>query len=323
MRIPLAVLTLSLAVSARPQTAARVPWPLRAPFVVMNTIATLQYYGDRPGFHHGVDLRAAAGSKVYAPVSGAVGAGYYYPRYKSPYTFMVSIDTDDGWRWEFHHVDPASVPRAILDLTAKHGRVEAGALLAEIYDTAAAPQLGVPPHLHIDLVDPRGVRHDALSRFPPLPTSRAPEIRGVYVVDADARAVAGVAGPARRETLAPGAYDLVVDALETVSTGTRGDAPYALEVRAADRTLGSLRFERLPDADYLKGVDAVYRLEPFTGLDGARVANEIDTEAPRRFLFRFRFDTAEFRGAREIPVEIRAWDRAHHESRVELRLRVD
>ncbi len=323
MKNRIAAIALCLAVTVRADTPARAQWPLRAPFVVMNTIATLQHYGKRPGFHHGVDLRAAARSKVYAPVSGVVGVGYYYPRYKIPYAYMVSIDADGGWRWELHHVDPASVPPSILELAAKHGRVEAGALVAEIYDTSAAPQLGVPSHLHVELIDRQGVRHDALMRFPPLPSPRAPEIRGVYVVAKEARAVAGVSGQARRESLAPGTYELVVDVLETVSPGTSGDAPFALEVSAAGEVLGALRFERLPYADYLDGVDAVYRLEPFTGLDGKPVANQIESEAPRRFLFRFPLDTAKFRGAREIPVEVRARDRAGDESHAELRLRVE
>lgn len=159
-------------------------------------------------------------------------------------------------------------------------------------------------------------------RFPALPNPRAPEIRGVYVVGKDARAAAGVAGQARREALAPGIYELVVDALETVSPGTPGDAPFALEVRAGGEPLGALRFERLPHADYLEGVDAVYRLDPFTGLDGKPVATQIDSEAPRRFLFRFPIDTAKFRGALELPIEVRARDRAGDESRAELRLRV-
>ena len=320
MRIPLAAAFLALAGSAGAQALARAAWPLKAPFTVMNTIATLQYYGDQPGFHHGVDLRAAAGSKVYAPVSGAVGAGYYYPRHKIPYAFMVSIDADDGRRWELHHVDPASLPQDILGLVARHGRVEAGTLLAEVYDTAKAPQLNVPPHLHVDLMDSQGVRHDALGLFPPLADPRVPEIRGIYLVGPGDRAVAGAAGGVRRPTLPPGTYDLVVDALETVSAGTAGDAPYALEVLASGRAVGSLLFERLPDADYLKGVDAVYRLKPFAGLDGAPVENRIDTEAPRRFLFRFPFNTADFGARGDIPLEVRVRNRAGGESRAELRL---
>ncbi len=315
----------ALAAAARGQTSVgsgSVPWPLRAPFVVMNTIGTLQFYGDKPGFHHGVDLKAAAETKVYAPVSGAVGAGYYYPRYKSPYTFMVSIDADDGYRWELHHVDPASVPQAILDLAAVHGRVEAGTLLAAIFDTSTTPELGVPPHLHVDLIDPNGVRHDALQRFPPLSDDQAPEIRGVYFVGGDGRAAAGVSGLLRRETLAAGRYDLVVDALETVSPGTNGDVPYRMEVRAAGRLVGSFRFDRLPDADYLKGVADVYRLEPFAGLDGKQLQNQIAAEAPRRFLFRFPFDTASLGGPGLIPVEVRAYGLAGGETRAVLRLMV-
>jgi murein DD-endopeptidase MepM/ murein hydrolase activator NlpD len=42
----------------------------------MNTVAALQMYGSQPGFHHGLDLQAPAGTKIYAPVSGVVATRY-------------------------------------------------------------------------------------------------------------------------------------------------------------------------------------------------------------------------------------------------------
>jgi len=302
--------------------AAPLPWPLRAPIVVMNTIATLQFYGGKPGFHHGVDLKAPAGTSLYAPVSGGVDVGYYYPRYKSSYTFRVAIDADDSYRWEFHHIDPASVPKGIMALAVSHGRVEAGTLLGSIFDTSMIPQLGIPPHVHVELLDPLGVRHDPLQRFPSLPHAPTPEIRAVYLVGSDNRAVAGFSGSMRQESLPAGHYDLVVDGLETRSPGTNGDAPYGIEVRAAARVIGSVRFDKLPDADYLKGVSDVYRLAPFTGLDGKPVANQVDTNLPRRFLFHFPLDTAVFGGAETIFVEVHVYNLAGDESLAPLRLTI-
>jgi hypothetical protein len=70
---------------------------------------------------------------VYAPVGGLVGMGYYYPRAKVPYTYGVFIDGDDGFRWEFHHIDRGTIPEEIADLAKRRGRIEPGTLLARIY----------------------------------------------------------------------------------------------------------------------------------------------------------------------------------------------
>lgn len=183
----LALIGLAGAALAAPGAKKAHPWPLKVPFAVMDTISTLQMYGNTPGFHHGVDLQAPAGSGVYAPVEGKVGMGYYYPRYKIPYTYMVSITAADGYRWEFHHIDQSSIPQAIRQLAATGGTVRRGALLAQIYDPAA---MGIPSHVHVDVIDPKGVYHNGLAFFPPLQDNKPPVIRGVYLVAADNRAVA-------------------------------------------------------------------------------------------------------------------------------------
>ena len=43
---------------------------------IINTLSTLQFYGPQPGFHHGLDLQAPAGTAVYAPVTGAGSNGF-------------------------------------------------------------------------------------------------------------------------------------------------------------------------------------------------------------------------------------------------------
>src|SRR5512140_747934 len=95
--------------------ASRYNWPVHGAFTIINTVSTLQFYGTTPGFHHGLDMHAPAGTPVYAPVGGIVGAGYYYPRAQVPYTYEVFIEGDDGFRWEFHHIDQATIPPDIVD----------------------------------------------------------------------------------------------------------------------------------------------------------------------------------------------------------------
>ena len=72
--------------SAPPCQAAQYPWPLYTSISIANTISTLQFYGPMAWFHHGLDLKAPAGTPVYAPTGGIVAVGYDDPRVKIPYT---------------------------------------------------------------------------------------------------------------------------------------------------------------------------------------------------------------------------------------------
>ena len=295
-----------------PALSAAQPWPLQVPFAVMNTLSTLQDYGGTPGFHHGLDLQAPAGTAVYAPVAGRVTLDYYYPREKSPYTFRVSIEAADGLRWELHHVDPATVPAAVAAAAARGGTVAEGALVARIADASA---VGLPSHLHVEVIDAAGVREDPLRFLPPLADDVAPRILGVYVVGGNGRAVAQQSGGTARGVVAPGrTYDLVVDAVDVIPPGTWGDALHGLDVTLNGRTIGTIRFDALPDADYLKGVTDVYRVEPFIDLDGRTVGNQVDLKAPRHFLFRVPFAAAS--GPGPLRFNVRAVDYAHNETRL-------
>jgi hypothetical protein len=309
-----AVLSAVLAMSFR---AAVHPWPLKVPFTVMDTLSTLQDYGGTPGFHHGLDLQAPAGTPVYAPVAGKVTLDYYYPRARSPYTFRVSIEAADGLRWEFHHVDPATVPAAVEAAAARAGVVAAGALVARITD---ASSVGLPSHVHVEVIDRAGVRQDPLRWFPPLADTIAPRILGVYVVGGDGRAVAQLTGGAVRGALPVGrTEEIVVDAVDMIPPGTWGDALYGLDVAVNGETIRSVRFDALPDADYLKGVADVYRIEPFVDVDGKNVANQIDLKAPRHFLFRVPFLVPAAPGA--VRIDVRALDYARNETRLLVALR--
>ena len=254
-------------------------------FSVMNTISTLQFYGDKAGFHHGLDLQASAGTKFFAPVGGVVDTRYYY-RIQSPYTYEVSIQTEDGYLWQFHHLDPASIPPEIEALAQNGGTVEAGVLLGEIYD---ASSLGIFPHVHINLIDSTGYYQNPWQFLPPPDDTQTPKIRGIYVINENNQVVG--------EIEKSGKYALIVDVIDTIPPSEIGQSVYALEVficpyeddNCAEPTLlSSAKFDQLPGQnDFISGAEEVYQIEPIVLPDGSQITNQIKPEQPRRFLFRF------------------------------------
>lgn len=203
-------------------------WPMReVPPPVMNTVSVLQFYGSNPGFHHGLDLQAPAGTKIYAPVSGLVETRYYYVR-RSPYTYEVSISTENGYRWEFHHIDEESIPLEIRRLAEQRGIVQQGALLGEIYD---ASKVNITPHVHINVIDAEGYYHDPLKFFPSLSDPQPPLIKGIYLVDDRNQAVAAEeTRETRRQPVKLGKFELVVDVLDEIPPSKIGQPVYRMDV---------------------------------------------------------------------------------------------
>ena len=263
-------------------------WPVRdVPIRILNTAYTLQLYGGYPGFHHGLDLQAPAGTSVYSPVGGVVTMGYYYPRYRGPYTFEIAIHAPDGFVWQFHHLDPASIPQE-LKKTAKNGEpISAGALLGEIWD---ASKMGIPPHVHVNAISPQGYYQEPMRYFPPVADQEPPIIRGLYIVDGRNNVV-GIGSTA----LKPGPYVLVIDAADQIPLSPLAQSIYGLNVsgkivdqkgRVRTWNLVSRRFSVLPEKSFLDGVEKVYQLEPITLPNGTRLDNQLDPNQPRRFLYR-------------------------------------
>lgn len=271
----------TLVVLAFAGQAGAVDWPLREPFSVMNTVSTLQFYGPKPGFHHGADLRTRAGAKVYAPVEGKVGMGYYYPPRQTPYTYMVFIEAVDGFRWEFHHVDQNSISPELRALAARGGSVKAGTYLAEVYD-APLTDPRIAPHVHVDVIDHAGVHHNPLKFFPRLADDQAPVINNLYILD----------------------KEVVADVIDFLPGSPMGDSVKRLELRAGETIIKTIDFDRLPHKDYLQGVSDVYKIEPIRLPDGSTLTNQVDHDRPRKFLYRFPFDASTVRRPITLTLEV-------------------
>lgn len=274
-----------------PCQAAQYPWPVHTSISIVNTISTLQFYGPMAGFHHGLDLKSPAGTPVYAPIGGIVDVGYYYPRVKVPYTYGVSIEGDNGYRWEFHHIDPRTVPQEIINLAKRHGHVASGAMLGRIYD-ASEMNAGIFPHVHVNVIDQKGFYQNPLNLFPPFKSKNKPIIRAIYFVNSNYHIVAkwepGIVNPM---ILTPGKYVMVLDISDVLGHVVAGDSLRYLSVLANGKVLGIDDFSKhLPKKSFLEGVSNVYMIKPIVFSDGKTVANQTDPTRLRRFLYRFNLD---------------------------------
>jgi len=253
---------------------AETRWPLpEVDIRIMNTISTLQFYGPTPGFHHGLDLAAPSGTLVIAPISGRVETGYYYKR-QSDYTYEIAITTDDGHLWEFHHIDPNEIPERVEELAAAGGRIEAGAVLGGIYDAA---EIGIEPHVHINVIGPEGLYVDPLGLLPAIGDSTPPILEATWWARRDGE---------RMLEIPPGdesAKFLVVDALDIAPGDLGAQSVQAISASQDGNKLFSFDLSVLPEPSFLDGVSDVYFLGALELLDGRILRSEI--RETRRFLY--------------------------------------
>ena len=291
-----ATLALLVSFSAFCETSPRLPWPIKnLPIVVGNTACTLQFYGDKPAFHHGLDILDPAGTPVYAPVSGKIAAGYYY-RIKIPYTFEISIKEKDGTVWQFHHLDPRTIPASLLNLASRGGNISNGAFLGRIYN-ASEMGSGISPHVHINVISPKGRYQEPLRFFPTLKDDVLPVIRGMYLIDSKNRVLADDQKGLLSATRGFYPAALIVDAFDVISPSMVETTPASIRVFALldggkrQTLLGGKDFYQLPGHDFFSGVSEVYQVKPLLFPDGRILKNQVeispDLKRARRFLFRF------------------------------------
>lgn len=183
--------------SAELPPAHSIPWPVTfqdQAHTVANAMAQFQPFGQ-PYFHGGSDLRVRANAEVRSPVGGSLEAGHYgysarfdgsmekfwkpWPQRGNPTYFEVAVVTDEGVRYEFHHVNRNNLPAPIVAMLDQGGgRVEAGTLLGH----AIHWMDGEYHHIHYNVILPGDVRVNPEHISPLLPDRLAPEIRGAFAL---------------------------------------------------------------------------------------------------------------------------------------------
>ena len=184
------------------------PWPVvfqdAAHTIAQNFVNFQDYDGASPYFHQGCDLRSAGDSEVVAPVDGILEGGYYgYTNlptgamqkqwqpwngqtHADPY-FELAIVTEDGYRFEMHHVDSQKLPAfTVQALNQGHVRVKAGTVIGKV-NAWAFPGYS---HVHYNIIRPDGVFANPEYYSIPLPDHTAPAILGVFALTPDGKATA-------------------------------------------------------------------------------------------------------------------------------------
>ncbi len=156
-------------------------------------MAQYQPYGGAY-WHGGTDLRVKAGAEVRSPTRGRVEAGHYsyelnedgsmqkywkpWPQQGSDTYFEVAVITDDGTRYEFHHVNRTTLPAQIIRLVEAGGEVQAGDLLGY----AIRWSDGEYHHIHYNVVAPNGIRINPEYTSTSIPDEVAPKINSIHAV---------------------------------------------------------------------------------------------------------------------------------------------
>lgn len=149
-------------------------WPVKV-LSIGHTIASYQNYGDgQPYFHEGLDIRADAGSDVVAAVGGKVlGVNHYMAG--SAY-WEVAIQDDDGFIWQYHHVDHDSVTPAVYDALHNGTRLAEGTKIGEVYYWEVVSFGERYNHIHLNVLGKNKQILNGFAFLPPLADTVGPQI---------------------------------------------------------------------------------------------------------------------------------------------------
>ena len=216
-----------------------IPWPitfLDAGHTIAQNYVNFQDYGDGgPYYHKGCDLRTQAGSWVKAPVTGVLEGGYYgYSNnpdgsqkkfwkpwngqtHSDPY-FELALVTQDGYRFELHHVNSLNLPQSTIDALNKGGVViPAGTNIGHVLPWPD----GVYNHIHYNIFRQDGVIENPEFHSLQVPDHVPPKIYGVYGLQANGSVIQLNSGG----TVSNGIKEIVVATTENRDNDTYVQTP--------------------------------------------------------------------------------------------------
>jgi len=150
------------------------PWPF-APLSIGHTNASYQHYTGFPYFHHGLDIRGNAGTPVLASAGGKVTNIENYIG-GNPAYWEVAILDDEGYLWQYHHVEKTSIPSNVWNAWRSGGRVEAGTKLGEIFQWGVYSFGERYDHVHLNVMAVGGTYMSPFLFLESLPDQSAPAV---------------------------------------------------------------------------------------------------------------------------------------------------
>lgn len=157
------------------------PWPVRV-LSIGHSMASYQHYSGEAYFHHGIDIRADAGSDVIASAGGKVVNIENYVPGSSAYWEIAILD-ESGYLWQYHHVKRESIPREIIDAFNSGTPIREGTKIGEVYPWPVSSFGERFNHIHLNVI---GKNENYLNPFlflEPLADKKTPEILSVGLID--------------------------------------------------------------------------------------------------------------------------------------------
>lgn len=158
------------------------PWPVKV-LSIGHTMASYQSYGmvSSAYFHHGLDIRADAGSDVIASRGGkVVNVENYEPGQKE--YWEVAILDDDGFLWQYHHIDPNSIPSSVHDAFKKGDRISDGTKIGTVVYWPIVSYGERYHHVHLNILGSGKEYVNPFAFLQPLKDTVGPEIASIMLV---------------------------------------------------------------------------------------------------------------------------------------------
>lgn len=157
------------------------PTPLLDENPLGSIMHQIQDYTKPYYYHAGIDIRTQMHETVRTPISGKIEAGYYSyqdeedgsttkffltyedvlngngaPPWGKRYFELAVID-ENGYRFEFHHVDPDLLSEQIVHKILSHGTVQKGEEIGKIVRWSGKNEGLEYHHLHYNIISPEGI----------------------------------------------------------------------------------------------------------------------------------------------------------------------
>jgi len=155
-------------------------WPFEA-LSIGHTMSSYQNYGGDPYFHHGLDIRGDADLDVLASAGGkVVNIENYFPG--SPAYWEVAILDDQGFLWQYHHIERRSIPEEVWEAYRNKTSIAQGTKLGEIYYWSVVTYGERYHHVHLNILDADGNYLNPFSFLEDLGDQQTPKIEEVGIL---------------------------------------------------------------------------------------------------------------------------------------------